>query len=153
MLPEGRALSRWCAPGQAGVWMQQRSGANGAPEMIRPAAMLLLLIAAPAAAAPGGTIGTLPHGDYACEQPGDAAGAVGRRAAEADFAVTSASSYQAGLQTGTYLYTGDRVLMTSGPRQGQAFRRVGTGTLRAADADGALLPLRCVRVVVNNRRG
>jgi hypothetical protein len=121
--------------------------------MFRFAVPAILLLAAPAFAAPGGSIATLPQGDYACERPGDAAGAVGRREPGEDFAVTSASSYLVGQDVGTYLYIGRDVTMTSGPRQGQTFRRVGTGTLRRLGPDGALLPLRCVRVVINNRRG
>ena len=120
--------------------------------MTRLVVPALLLLAAPAAAAPGGPIATLPQGDYACERPGDATGAVGQREVGADFTVTSASSYLVGMELGTYLYAGQLVTMTSGPRQGQTFRRVSAGTLRRVGPDGGLLPLRCVRVVVNNRR-
>lgn len=113
---------------------------------------LALLLSAPALAAPGGPIGTLPQGDYACEAPGDAAGPAGIRAPERDFTVTSASSYAVGLRTGSYLYTGGLVRMTSGPRQGETYRRVGAGMLRQVGPGGEPLPLRCVRVVANNRR-
>lgn len=112
---------------------------------------LLALAAAPALAAPGGQIGTLPLGPYVCEHPGDASGPAGIRAPEHDFAIANASSYVAEGQRGSYLLTGDVVAMTSGPKAGQRFRKVGGGFLRAIGADGKNGALRCVRQVVNNR--
>ncbi|MGH6788034.1 MAG: hypothetical protein ACREBO_14505 [Novosphingobium sp.] len=112
---------------------------------------LLALVAAPALAAPGGPIGTLPLGAYVCELPGDAAGPAGVRVPEQDFTVANASSYVAAGQRGSYLLTGDLVAMTSGPKAGQRFRKLGGGFLRSVESGGANGSLRCVRQVVNNR--
>ena len=120
--------------------------------MIRPADLLAALLAsapaalaaAPALAVPGGAIGTLGIGTYACELPGDASGPVGLRRPEWDFTVIGASSYRAGGLTGSYLLTGDLVTMTSGPRAGLRFRRETRGLLRLADGPKAPARLRCV---------
>ncbi len=104
----------------------------------------------PAAAAPGGPLGTLPLGHYTCETGGDALGPAGVHQPARDFAVTRGSSYRAatiagGPGTGVYLLTGDRVVMTAGPFQDQAFRRVREGFLREVGPDGKDTDLRCVR--------
>ncbi len=109
--------------------------------------VLALAAGAPAVAAPGGGIETLPTGYYACELPGDAAGPVGRAVASEDFAIINASSYQADGSTGTYLLTGDDLVMTSGPRQGKRYYRQSIGFLRLNGPDGEL---RCVRRHRNN---
>ena len=108
-------------------------------------AIATALAAVPADAVPGGALGTLETGKYYCELPGDASGPVGRHVPEADFRVISASSYEADGKIGSYLLTGERVTMTSGPRQGRKFHRVGRGFLRAVEADGSDGALRCVR--------
>ncbi len=54
---------------------------------------------------------------------------------------------------GTYLLTGDLLVLTSGPKRGQKFRRVSDNFLRKLDAGGQDTPLRCVRKVVNNSNG
>ncbi|HKX79110.1 MAG TPA: hypothetical protein VJM34_11390 [Novosphingobium sp.] len=97
----------------------------------------------PAAAAPGGELGTLPLGRYTCGLPGDALGPAIRHVPEADFAVIAASSYRADDGRGSYLRTGDRVVMTSGPRQGQRFRVDSGRLLHRLEANGGDGTLSC----------
>ena len=106
---------------------------------------LLALIAAPVLAAPGGTLGTLPLGRYECETGGDALGPVGVRQPARDFAVTRGSSYRTRAGHGVYLLTGDRMIFTSGPLEGQTYRQVRENFLRELGPDNALGDLRCVR--------
>lgn len=108
------------------------------------AAIIPLALAAPAAAVPGGTIGTLEQGRYTCELPGDATGAAGVHVPEADFTVISASSYRANGTLGSYLLTGNRLVMTNGPHRGAKFNRMSRGFLRQVNADGSEGHLRCV---------
>lgn len=103
------------------------------------------LAVGPAAAAPGGKLGTLPHGIYRCATPGDAAGQPWRPIAGDAFAINTASTYRAQGDTGTYLLTGDSVVFTRGPLKGRRFVRTGTGTLRELGADGVPGRVRCVR--------
>lgn len=110
-----------------------------------------LAFAALAQAAPGGPIGTMQVGDYICETPGDATGPAGVRASDQDFAVVNASYYTNARGRGSYLLTGDLLVMTSGPKQGQRFRRLGGGFLREIDKAGNPQSLRCIRRVNNNR--
>ncbi len=124
--------------------------------MIKLVAPLALLAAAaalnPAAhATPGGDIGTLPHGAYVCELPGDATGAAGIRQEGEGFTVINASSYRTPQGRGTYLLTGDLVTLTSGPRKGERYHRLSGNFLRRMNADGTDSALRCVRQVENNR--
>jgi hypothetical protein len=114
-------------------------------------ALPLTLLTATADAAPGGEIGTLQQGSYVCELPGDATGPAGRKVEAAGFTVVNASSYTTLQGRGTYLLTGNQVVMTSGPKRGERYLRLSPGFLRLADADGAASELRCVRRVVNNR--
>ena len=112
-------------------------------------ACLIALLPHPALAAeptpvPGGEIGTLEQGRYVCELPGDATGPAGRHVADADFTVISASNYRAKGRQGSYLLTGDRVTMTSGPHKGRRLHRLSRGFLREVDADGSDGLLRCV---------
>ena len=114
--------------------------------MIRLLLPILALCAiAPGAAATEGALRTLATGVYACELPGDATGPVGRRVAEEDFTVVNASNYRARGKRGSYLMTGNRVVMTSGPLRGQRYLRMSDRVLRAVGADGAVQPLRCIR--------
>lgn len=101
-------------------------------------------IAVPAHAVPGGRIGTLPLGLYQCELPGDAAGPTRIHVPEADFTVVTASSYRAGGVRGSYLLTGDRAVITSGPHKGKSYHRVSRGYLRLVDEDGQPGKLRCI---------
>ena len=105
----------------------------------------LLALGGPALAVEGGPIGTLQIGSYLCERPGDAAGPAGLHVPEEDFAVVNASSYAVGDARGSYLRTGDTVVMTSGPKRGQRFRHVSPSFLRMIGDDGAEGPMRCVR--------
>lgn len=114
-------------------------------------ALPLVLLAMPALAAPGGPIGTLQRGPYLCELPGDAAGPAGLHQPGEDFTVTNASSYETPQGRGSYLLTGKIVVMTSGPKRGQRFRRDGSGFLRKLAADGTGGELRCVRIADRNR--
>ena len=115
-------------------------------------ALTLILLAAsgPALAVPGGPIGQLAPGDYRCEQPGDAAGAVGLRVPGEDFQIVNANTYRTAAGRGTYLLTGDVLAMTGGPKYGQTFHRINNGFLRKTDGRGVDTKLRCVRRVLNN---
>ena len=118
---------------------------------MKPALTLALLtLAAPALAIPGGPISELSPGNYQCELPGDAAGAVGLRVPSEDFAIVNANTYRTAAGRGTYLLTGDLLTMTGGPKYGQTFHRINNSFLRKSDASGADTTLRCVRRVLNN---
>jgi hypothetical protein len=114
------------------------------------AAVLLLAIAAPLSATPGGELGTMPRGDYICELPGDATGPAGTRVPDEDFSVVTASSYRAGDAMGSYLLTGDQLIMTGGPHMGKRYKRVSQGFVRLLDAQGRTGDVRCVRRKPNN---
>ena len=114
---------------------------------------LLALAAGGAAleAAPGGPIDYLPLGDYICELPGDATGPAGIRQPDQGFSVINATTYTTATGRGSYLLTGDRLVLTSGPKRGQRFHRLSQNFLREMTADGRDGSLRCVRQVTNNR--
>lgn len=122
-----------------------------------PSAALVLALALvpvrPAGAVPGGQIDTLIQGRYDCELPGDALGATGVRQPEADFVVVHGSSYTAAGAKGSYLLTGDLVVMTSGPRRGERYNRISRGFLRKLAANGSESDLRCVLAGRNNSAG
>ena len=118
---------------------------------MKPAlAVTLLILAAPAAAVPGGPISELSPGNYQCELPGDATGAVGLRVPGEDFAIVNANTYRTAAGRGTYLLTGNTLAMTSGPKYGQQFHRINNSFLRKLDAAGADTTLRCVRRMIIN---
>jgi hypothetical protein len=100
---------------------------------------------AAASAAPGGRLATLPVGEYRCELPGDATGPSGHPVPEETFSIRNASTYVDANGAGSYLLTGDRLVMTSGPKRGNAYHRISNNFLRKLDADGKDTPLRCVR--------
>ena len=114
--------------------------------MKRRIALLALFLAAPLSAVPGGRIGTLPNGAFRCELPGDALGPVGYRVPDADFTIVTASTYRAAGGAGSYLLTGERVVMTSGPFKGRRFHRVTPNFLRLMRDDGTDGIMRCVRL-------
>jgi len=107
-------------------------------------ALALALVPAVALAVPGGEIGTLPTGRYLCEKPGDATGLIAVRVPEGDFRVLASSSYAVDGKRGSYLLTGDRMVMTGGPFEGRAFLRTSIGYLRQIGPDGHPSELRCV---------
>lgn len=111
---------------------------------------LLLPLAAPALAVPGGPIGQIPPGNFLCEMPGDATGAVGLRVPDEDFVVVNANTYRTAKGRGTYLLTGDLLVLTSGPLNGQKYRLISNNFLRKLAPGGQEGSLRCVRRVVNN---
>jgi len=96
-------------------------------------------------AAPGGRLGTLPIGEYRCELPGDATGLGGHPVPDENFAIRNASSYANAVGSGSYLLTGETVVMTSGPKRGAQYRRLSDNFLRKLDKTGQETRLRCVR--------
>ncbi|MFC0590865.1 hypothetical protein ACFFF7_15780 [Novosphingobium aquiterrae] len=118
--------------------------------MLTRLAPALLLAAGSAIAAPGGKIDALDAGTYVCELPGDAAGAAGIRQPDAAFDIVNANTYRTATGRGAYLLTGDTLVMTSGPKNGQRFHRISDRFLRLIGPDGQDGPLRCIRRVVNN---
>ena len=148
---ERRALSA-----AGGLWQSWRSNGSGLI-MLRTPLLVLALLGAPAtaqplSAVPGGDLGTLQLGSYACELPGDATGPAATPVPAEGFTVINASSYQAAGGRGSYLRTGSRVTMTSGPKRGQQFHRISAGFLRKIGPDGADSDLRCVRTTRNTGR-
>jgi hypothetical protein len=94
---------------------------------------------------PGGPIGTLELGLYRCERDGTAGGPVGIRLPQYDFRAVTGSNYKTpdGVR-GSYLMTGDRVIMTGGKLKGLKMHRTSKGFLRHQDAQGADNDIRCV---------
>lgn len=115
------------------------------------AAVAVITGASSAGAAPGGQIGRLPLGSYVCELPGDATGAAGIRVPEQGFSVINATTYTSATGRGTYLLTGELLVMTSGPKRGQRFHVLSQNFLREIGPDGNDGKLRCVKQVTNNR--
>ncbi|WP_271077996.1 elongation factor P [Aurantiacibacter sp. MUD61] len=99
-------------------------------------------LAAPAIAQ--GQIGTVERGLYACELPGTAAGAVGIAQPDENFTILSASRYSSPQGEGTYLRRGNRLTMTSGPRNGNSYAIQSNGFLRKIE-NGEPGRLRCIR--------
>ncbi|VWX51681.1 hypothetical protein [Novosphingobium sp. 9U] len=93
---------------------------------------------------PGGLIGTLEQGKYACELPGDASGPIRVQASEFDFTIIHGSSYRSAGRRGSYLLTGDVVQMTGGKLKGLKLHRISDGFLRRIEADGQDGEMRCV---------
>jgi len=149
MLPEGRAPYRdgrfWARCGVAA------KAVLPVRTMLKYALPALLLAASAAAfAVPGGRIDVLAPAAYACEMPGDATNAAGYRVDEENFAIANSTSYFTPEGRGTYLLTGDELVLTSGPKRGNKYRRASDNFLRKLDAQGNETALRCVRKVLNN---
>ncbi len=87
---------------------------------------------------------TVARGFYLCEMPGDAGTAVGLEQPEESFSIISASRYSSMQGEGIYLRRGDRLIMTSGPRNGDTYQIVRRGFLRKI-VDDAPSRLRCIR--------
>lgn len=122
--------------------------------MKRAVALFVPLVAlgfgAPAMAITG-ELNTMPTGRYVCELPGDGSGPASLHVPDSDFSILRASRYRGKEGTGIYLLTGDLLVMTSGPRQGDRYARKTNGFLRMLDADGNESHLRCVLQTRNNR--
>lgn len=119
--------------------------------MLKYAIPALLVAASGAAlAVPGGPIDVLAPAAYACEMPGDATNAAGYRVDAENFAIANSTSYFTPEGRGTYLLTGDDLVLTSGPKSGNRYRRVSDNFLRKLGPDGKETALRCVRKVLNN---
>lgn len=113
----------------------------------------LLALSAAALAVPGGPIDVLAPSAYQCEMPGDASGPAGYRLRSEDFTIVNSNTYYTAQGRGTYLLTGDLLVLTSGPKRGQKFNRISDNFLRKLGPDGKDSALRCVRKVVNNSSG
>lgn len=122
--------------------------------MLRYALSAALLAASAAAfAVPGGPIDSLLPGAFACEMPGDATNAAGYRVDAENFVIANSNSYYTPAGRGTYLLTGDDLVLTSGPKRGDKYHRVTDNFLRKLGPDGKQSALRCVRKVLNNSVG
>jgi hypothetical protein len=113
--------------------------------MIRSLSLAAVLAAASSIAVAQGPINTVARGAYTCELPGDAAGQASVAQPDRSFRIESSSRYSAPQGSGTYLRTGKRLEMTSGPRKGEAYLIVHVGFMRLLQADGTPSRLRCVR--------
>ena len=113
-------------------------------------ALSLLALSAAALAVPGGPIDVLAPAAYQCEMPGDATGPAGYRVISEDFTIVNSNTYYSGTGRGTYLLTGDLLVLTSGPKRGHKFNRISDNFLRKLGPDGKDSALRCVRRVINN---
>mgnify|MGYP000701776434 CR=1 FL=1 len=120
----------------------QAIAANGAGMKRIALIVVSLALASPALAQ--GQVGTVPRGQYICELPGDASGNVGIEQSEENFRITSGSRYVTAEGEGTYLRRGDRVTMTSGPRNGTTYAVMADGFLRKIE-NGEPGRLRCIR--------
>lgn len=131
------------------------SAGNRLWQSVRCASLALggaaLLGASPAQAVPGGVLGTLKRGSFACELAGDALGKAGIAQPAEDFDIVHSSTYATPAGRGSYLMTGDQIIMTSGPKQGQRYKSISENFVRQLDAAGAETSLRCVRRVMNNQ--
>ena len=97
---------------------------------------LQIMFATAAQAVPGGQIDTMPTGRYTCETQGTDTSLVSVHIPEDDFRVRLSSSYSVDGKRGSYLLTGDRLVMTGGPFQGREFQRISEGSLRRLNAQG-----------------
>ena len=113
----------------------------------------LFALSAAAFAVPGGPIDVLAPAAYQCEMPGDAGGPAGYRVISEDFSIVNSNTYYSGAGRGTYLLTGDLLLLTSGPKRGHKYNRISDNFLRKLGPDGKDSTLRCVRRVLNNSSG
>ena len=147
-----RALTAHVARWQSWRYISWRQ--MGLPVM---AALVALALPAQGSAKPArggldGPLGTLHRGAYYCEDAGDALGEAGIHRAEEDFTVLHDSVYRTPAGRGSYLLTGQLIVMTSGPKRDERFRRLSDGFLRRLAPDGSETTLRCIRQVLNNQR-
>jgi len=109
------------------------------------AALPLALAAIPAHAVPGGALETLALGTWFCELPGDAVIEPVARPQETFTAVPDSSYRTPDGAEGSYLLLGDRLTMTSGPREGDRYVMDSSAMVHKLDPSGQPGPLRCVR--------
>ncbi len=114
-------------------------------------AVLALALAVPAQAVPGGRLTTMKRGNFACEVAGDAMGEPGIRQASEDFSILHSSIYRTASGRGSYLMTGDMLIMTTGPKKGERYKQISENFLHQLTADGKEGGLRCIRRVMNNQ--
>ena len=89
-------------------------------------------------------IGTVQRGVYVCEVPGNAAQEASMTMPEAGFRIRSGSRYESPQGDGFYLRRGDRMMMTSGPHNGDVYRVEQDGLLRRMAGEEPTR-LRCIR--------
>lgn len=89
---------------------------------------------------------TMPHGEYQCAMPGDAAGDAFEPRPEESFSIGTASRYFSARGKGVYLMRGKELVFTRGPRKGEEFRRIGRYQLQRVNPDGKLAKLLCTRI-------
>ena len=120
----------------------QASGAKARMMMRARSLSALLAISAAAPVGAAGPIGTLERGHYTCELPGETAGVVATDQPEESFEIAGASRYRSPQGNGTYLRRGDRVIISSGPRNGTQYEVISETLLRRIE-NGQPGRLRC----------
>jgi hypothetical protein len=115
--------------------------------------LALFALSTAAMAVPGGPIDVLAPAAYQCEMPGDATGPAGYRVIGEDFTIVNSNTYYSAKGRGTYLLTGDLLVLTSGPMRGNKYDRISDNFVRKLGPDGKDSALRCVRKVLNNSNG
>ena len=68
-----------------------------------------------------------------------------------DFTILHSSMYETARGRGSYLMTGEEIVMTTGPKRGERYVRITENFLRKLDAVGQQTSLRCARRVQNNQ--
>ena len=97
-------------------------------------------------AADGNLLKTMPHGAYECAIPGDAGSPVWEPVEGAGFIISHTSGYRTENGRGTYLLKGKDLIVTSGPKKGERYRRTGDGELKRVAEDGRVTRFVCVKV-------
>jgi hypothetical protein len=110
--------------------------------MIRKLASALFLLALAAPLSAQGPIGTIERGRYVCELPAEVPGEVALEQPAESFEIAGASRYRSPQGNGTYLRRGDRVTMSSGPRNGVEYEVISPSLLRKIE-NGQPGRLRC----------
>lgn len=110
--------------------------------MIRKLAFALIALPLAAPSAAEGPISTIERGRYVCELPADVPGEVALEQPDEGFEIAGASRYRSPQGNGTYLRRGDRVVMTSGPRNGVEYTVISPSMVRKVE-NGHPGRLRC----------
>lgn len=110
--------------------------------MIRTLAIASLSLAVALPATAQRTIGTIERGRYQCELPAEIPGEVALPQPDESFEIAGASRYRSPQGNGTYLRRGDRVVMSSGPRNGVEYEVMSPAMLRKIE-NGQPGRLRC----------